>query len=333
MNLLWGKAIATTLSAVAKLGLADQMGDQPSTVESLAAATGVNANALYRVMRMLASVGVFQELPGQRFALTPMGSCLRADAVDSQRGIAMMIGDEWQMRAYENVLHSIRTGENSIQAAYGKNAFEVLAERPAELANFQLAMTSYSNVEAAALDSILDFSAFTRLADVGGGHGALLAHILGKHSQLKGVLFDLPEVIAQANHSPLLQPFHSRVDFATGSMFDRVPHGCDAYIMKHIIHDWSDDRCHAILRLMCAQLAAHAPQHGRVFLAEMIVPHGPEPAPAKFLDIEMLVNTPGGRERTATEFQAMFEEAGLDLVSVKTTDGPICLIEGKVAAN
>jgi hypothetical protein len=102
--------------------------------------------------------------------------------------------------------------------------------------------------------------------------------------------------------------------------------------MKHIIHDWSDDLCHTILRLMCAQLAADAPQHGRVFLAEMIVPHGPEPAPAKFLDVEMLINTPGGRERTATEFKAMFEEAGLELVSVKTTAGPICLIEAKVAS-
>jgi hypothetical protein len=331
MNLLWGKAIATTLSALAKLGVADHMGDQPSTAESLADATGANASALYRVMRMLASVGVFEELPGQRFALTPVGRCLRADAEDSVRGVAMMVGDEWQMRGYENVLHSVRTGENAIQAAYGKNAFELLAERPAELANFQLAMTGYSKVEVAVLDPILDFSPFTRLADVGGGHGALLAHILGKHPKLEGVLFDLPEVTSQASHSPLLKPFHSRVSFETGSMFERVPHGCDAYIMKHIIHDWSDHLSHTILRLMCAQLAAHAPRHGRVFLAEMIVPHGPEPAPAKFLDVEMLINTPGGRERTAAEFSAMFEEAGLELVSVKTTAGPICLIEAKIA--
>ncbi len=332
MNLIWGKAIATSLSALAKLGVADQMGDRPVTAESLAAATGANAGALYRVMRMLASIGVFQELAGQRFALTPLGRCLRADAPDSVRGIAMMTGDEWQMRSYENILHCVRTGENAIQAAYGKNAFEVLADRPAELETFQLAMTAYSKVELEVLDPFLDFSAFTRLADVGGGHGALLAHILGKHPRLEGVLFDLPEVTSQACHSPLLEPFHSRVSFETGSMFERVPQGCDAYIMKHIIHDWSDDLCHTILRLICAQLAAHAPQHGRVFLAEMIVPQGPEPAPAKFLDIDMLVNTPGGRERTAAEFTAMFEEAGLELTSVKTTAGPICLIEAKVAS-
>src|ERR1700730_3487768 len=115
MNLLWGKAIATTLSALAKLGVADQMGAEPATAESLAAVTGANAGALYRVMRMLASIGVFQELAGQRFALTPMGLCLRADAPDSVRCVAMMVGDEWQMRGYENVLHSVRTGENAVQ--------------------------------------------------------------------------------------------------------------------------------------------------------------------------------------------------------------------------
>jgi hypothetical protein len=332
MNLLWGKEIVAVISALAKLGVADHMDSEPATAEVLAAATGADAGALYRVMRLLASIEIFEELPGQRFALTPMGRCLRADAADSVRGVAMMNGDEWSIRACEYALHSIRTGENAIQAAYGKNAFEVLAERPAQLANFQLAMTGYSNVEVAVLDPILEFGVFTRLADVGGGHGALLAHILGKHPRLEGVLFDLPEVTSQACQSPALKPFHSRVSFETGSMFERVPHHCDAYIMKHIIHDWSDDRCHTILRLMCEQLASHAPQHGRVFLAEMIVPHGPEPAPAKFLDIAMLLHTPGGRERTVAEFAAMFEEAGLELVGVKTTAGPICLIEAKVAA-
>ena len=129
----------------------------------------------------------------------------------------------------------------------------------------------------------------------------------------------------------MIEPFGSRVSYETGSMFERVPEGCDAYIMKHIIHDWSDDLCHTILCLMHQQLAAHAPEHGRVFLAEMIVPQGSEPAPSKFLDVEMLINTPGGRERTTTEFAAMFQRAGLELVSVKTTAGPICLIEAKVA--
>jgi hypothetical protein len=114
-------------------------------------------------------------------------------------------------------------------------------------------------------------------------------------------------------------------------MFEHVPAGCDAYIMKHIIHDWSDEHCHRILRLMCDQLAAHAPKTGRVFLAEMIVPHTPEPHPAKFLDVEMLVMTPGGKERTTAEYAVLFETAGLELVQVRTTPGPICLIEARIA--
>jgi hypothetical protein len=331
MNLLWGKAVTTSLSAIADLGVADHMGDEPVTAAELAAKTGAHADSLYRVMRMVASLGVFQELPGQRFALTPMGRCLREDAPDSQKATAIMVGDPWQMRGYENIRHAVKTGQDGITAAYGKNGFEVLAELPDQEQNFQRCMSAYSRLELMVLAPILDFSAFERVADVGGGYGMLLGHLLRQHPALQGVLFDLPHVVAGAQASPFLSDLGGRASFEPGSMFDHVPAGCDAYIMKHIIHDWSDEHCHRILSLMSQALAAHAPENGRVFLAEMIVPEGPEPAPAKFLDIEMLTLTPGGRERTVPEFGALFARAGLQLVGVKTTQGPIALIEARVA--
>jgi SAM-dependent methyltransferase len=334
MNLLWGKAIATSISAMAKLGVADRMSAaEPITAGALAAAVSAHPESLYRVMRMLAGIGVFAEHEGQRFTLTPLSQCLRGDAPDTVRGVARFLTDEWHMRGYENILEAIRTGESGVQKAYGQNAFEAIAAQPEALANFQEGMSNYSAMEGALLDPLLDFSRFTRLADVGGGHGMLLAQILGRNPNLQGVLYDLPEVVEQARQ--VAAPAE-RMHFEAGSMFERVPAGCDAYIMKHIVHDWSDEASARVLRLMRDVLAESAPEHGRVFLAEMIVPPAsspgtPEPHPAKFLDVEMLAMTPGGKERTTEEFAALFRTAGLELVGVERTPGPICLIEARVA--
>jgi hypothetical protein len=330
-QMLWGKAVSVSLSALAKLGVADLMESEPVSAEYLAEKTGAHAPSLYRVMRMIASLGVFTELPGRLFTLTPVGRCLRADAPDSLRALAIMIGDEFHIRAHEKLLHCVRTGGDAITAAYGKNVFELLQEEPEQAENFQRCMTAYSRMEVALLDPVMDFSGFRRIADVGGGYGMLLGHILQKNPGLHGVLFDLPSVTAAARSAGHFQGCGDRIAFETGSMFEHVPAGCDAYIMKHIVHDWDDAHNHKILRLMCEQLALHAKDNGRVFLAEMIVPHGPEPSPAKLLDIEMLLMTIGGKERTVPEFSALFDDAGLELVGVKTTAGPITLIEARVA--
>jgi hypothetical protein len=332
VNLLWGKAIATSLSAIAKLGVADQMSrTEPVSAESLAEATGSHGPSLYRVLRMLSGIGIFQEHAGQRFSLTPLSETLRSDAPDSVRGVCMFLTDPWHMRGYENILHCIKTGENGVQKAYGRHGFSVIAEDPESLENFQIGMSNYTAMEGALLDPLLDLSSFQRIADVGGGHGSLLAQILRRNPGLKGVLFDLPEVVAQAP-TPTDLGLAGRMTIEAGSMFDRVPAGCDAYIMKHIIHDWDDEHSRKVLRLMCDQLAATAPETGRVFLAEMVVPHSAEAHPAKFLDIEMLVMTPGGKERTNAEFAVLFESVGLEHVRTLTTPGPICLIEARVAA-
>lgn len=321
-QLLFGKQLTASLSALARLGVADHMGESAVSVEDLAARVGAHAPSLYRVMRMLASVGVFTEEPGGKFALTPVGETLKTDAQGSMRAMAMMLGDEWSMHAYTRMADCIRTGIDGVTMAYGKPIFDLLAERPEQCETFQRAMTGGSNIAAQSILASYDFSGIERLADVGGGHGVLLTSILQKYPAMRGVLFDLPEVVAGVP-ADRLAACGGRLQVEAGSFFERVPRGCDAYMMKHIIHDWSDEHCRTILKLIRAEL----PPHGRLLVCELVMPEEPGPAPAKMLDIEMLVMTVGGKERTPREFGALFQSAGLKLGRVVTTPTPICVVE------
>jgi hypothetical protein len=322
MQLVFGKQLTASLAALARLGVADHMSNDPAPVEGLAGKVGAHAPSLFRVMRMLASVGVFREGPERSFALTPVSELLRTDAPASLRYIAMMLGDEWTLRGYEHMADCIRTGGDGVTMAYGKQIFDLLAERPEQSETFQRAMTNGSTIAAQNVLRAYDFSGIKRLADVGGGYGILLASILRRYPELQGVLFDRPEVVAQVPKG-MFAGCEDRIGTEGGSFFERVPAGCDAYIMKHIIHDWSDEHCRTILSLMRDAL----PPDGRVLLCEMVVTGDPGPTPAKMLDIEMLVMTVGGKERTQEEFADLFSSAGLRLNRIVPTAGPICVIE------
>ena len=329
MQLLFGKIITFTLSGVAHVGVADHMGETPTSVEDLAARTGSHAPSLYRAMRMLASLGVFAEPQPRHFSLTPVGQMLRSDAPNSMRQMAMMFSDPWITNAYQNIVHCLRTGGDGVTKAYGKHAFDLFKEIPDQAERFHHAMTDLSTISGKALVEAYDFSRFQCIADVGGGHGVILGSILRATPGLRGVLYDLPEVVDGATPSGTLAGVEDRVSQQSGSFFEAVPAGCDAYILKHIIHDWDDERASRILSLMRAQLAAY-PQ-GRVFLLEMVVPEGGQPAPATMLDIEMLVATLGGKERTEAEFRELFRSAGLEFERITPTKSPMCLIEARVA--
>ena len=326
-QLLFGKHITYSLSAVARLGVADHMNGSPVDVETLARKAGAHAPSLYRVLRMLASVGVFEEAAGKRFALTPVGELLKSDAPGSLRYMAIMWGDEWSTRAFAHFTDCIRTGGDGVTAAFGKNVFDLLSERPEQAENFHRAMSGFSSSSAAAVLEAYDFTGIRRLADIGGGHGKLLASILNRYPRLEGVLFDLPEVVAGAPGANHFAACEDRVQIDPGSFFDRVPAGCDAYILKHILHDWSDDHCRKILSLISEQL----PADGRVLLCELVVPYDGGPAPAKMLDIEMLALTVGGKERTAAEFKELFASAGLRLTNIVPTQLPVCVLEARRA--
>jgi hypothetical protein len=321
-RLLFGKQITYSLSGLAKLGVADHMDDVARPVEEIAAKTGAHAPSLYRVMRMLAGFGVFREEPARQFALTPIGQLLKTDAPDSMRYSAMMFGEEFSTRAYEHIASCLRTGTDGVSEAYGKPIWDVLAERPEQCKTFQNAMTASAAIAAQAIVRAYDFSGIRRLADVGGGHGLLLASVLRSYPNMQGVLFDRPEVIASIPRERFAA-FGDRVTLEVGSFFERVPDGCDAYLMKYIIHDWSDEHCLTILSLIREKL----PPHGRVLLCEMVVTGEPGPTFAKLLDIEMLVVTVGGKERKEEEFAALFAASGLRLNRVVPTSRPICVIE------
>ena len=322
MQLLFGKQLAYSLSGVARLGVADHMTGKPQPVEKIAAKAGAHAPSLYRVMRMLAGFGVFKEGPQRHFALTPVGGLLKTGVPGSLRYMAMMFGEEFSTRAYEHIAECLRSGGDGVTEAYGKPIWEVLAERPEQCETFQQAMTNSTSVAADAIVEAYDFSGIERLADVGGGHGLLLAAILRANPHMQGVLFDRPEVV---EHVPEQQftGCEGRITTEAGSFFERVPDGCDAYLLKHIIHDWSDEHCRTILILMREKL----PKHGRVLVCEMVVSDEPGPTPAKLLDIEMLVMTVGGKERTPEEFRELFASSGLRLNRIVATDRPISVIE------
>ena len=326
-QILFGKQVAFCLSAAARLGVADYMSAEPVQVGYLAERVAAHAPALYRVMRLLASADVFEEHPGQSFALTPIGELLKSDAPGSFRHLASMWSDEWSVAAYGRLAECVRTGQDGVTLAYGRNAFDLFESHPEWAENFQRAMTSYSSVTAAAILKAYDFSEIQCLADVGGGRGKLLGSILKQYPQMRGVLFDLPNVVSGAQGAGHLAEVQDRARTESGSFFERVPAHCDAYILKHIIHDWDDQRCRTILSLIREQL----PPHGRVLVCEMVVPQEPGPAPAKALDIEMLVCTCGGKERTADEFTQLFASAGLRLVRILPTETPVCVIEARPA--
>jgi hypothetical protein len=327
-QLLVGKHITYGLCAVATLGVADHMTDTPRPVGELARQVGAKPDFLYRVMRMLASLGVFVEAPGNSFALTPVGECLKTDAPVSIRYLAMAWGDSWSTRAFERFTDSVRTGIDATTLAFGKNSFELFKDIPEQAETFHRAMTSLSVFIGAGVTQAYDFSEITRLADVGGGHGMLLAGILNQYPALQGVLYDLPEVVTGAAAHNTFAQCGERVCIESGSFFERVPAGCDAYILKSIIHDWDDPRSQRILTLIREQL----PAHGRVLVCEMVVPDSPAPAPAKFLDLEMLALTAGGKERTAQQFAELFASAGLHLTRIVPTNTPYCVIEAVPAS-
>lgn len=332
MQLLFSKMMFFSIAAVAKLGIADHVLEAPRDIEDIARDTATHAPSLYRVLRLLASVGVFTEDPSRHFALNEAAQLLQSGHPRSMRDMATMFADPWQIRSYAQMDECIRTGADGVTLEFGKHAFDLFHDIPDQAANFHRAMTSFSSLASAAILEVADLSPFRRIADCGGGHGMLLSRILEKFTHLHGILFDLPEVVSGAPAAGYFHHLEGRVVFESGSFFERVPEGCDAYIMKHIVHDWDDESGRRILSLMREQVIKTAPKTGRIFLCEMVVPEAPGPAPAKMLDIEMLVCTRGGRERTGAEFGHLFETAGLRLVKISPTNSPVCLIEAAVAA-
>lgn len=323
MQMINGYWVSQSIYVAAKLGIADQLHDGPKSCEEISSLTGADRRSLYRLLRGLASIGVFAETEPDYFSLTPFAQFLRSDTPDSLQAVAVMSGEE-HYRAWGDLLYSVKTGDNAFEQVYGMPIFPYYSQNPESAKIFDRAMTGYSSTEIEAVVASYDFSEIHTLVDVAGGHGSLLISILQKNPGLHGILFDLATVIEGAHALIQAGGVGDRCNLSAGDFFESVPKGGDAYILKHIVHDWGDEQAIAILK-RCREVI---PDAGKILIVEQVIPPGNEPFMGKFLDLNMLVMCPGGCERTEVEYRAILLQAGFKLSKIVPTQTFASVIEG-----
>jgi O-methyltransferase domain/Dimerisation domain len=322
LQLAFAPLAAQALYVAAKLGVADHLTEKPLPIHELAARTKTHERALYRILRSLAGVGIFAETDPKVFALTPYAELLRSEVPHSLRNGVIFMGEEWHGRVWNNMLYSVQTGKPAWGHVHGAEVFDYFAANPEQAEVFNRAMTDNSIGIAPLIAEAYDFSGFATLADIAGGHGYLLAQVLKAFPNVNGILFDMPSVISGAGGLLEKEGVAARVETVAGDFFASVPRGADAYMMKHIIHDWDDERAIKIL----SNIAAAMPDDGKVLIIETVVPAGNEPHYSKLLDLEMLAS-PGGVERTAEEYGELLSAAGLRLTRIIATPSPYSIVE------
>jgi hypothetical protein len=326
-----GHYVSRALHLAAKLGLADLLAGGPRDAQDLAEATDTHAPALNRVMRLLASVGVFEELEGGRFELRPLGELLRSDAPGSMRDAVMLFTGIGIQDSWKELEYCVQTGEPAFKRTDpDADPFTTMARDPEAAALFDRAMAAFAPQTAAAVAAAYDFGGFATLMDVGGGNGALLIGILRANPKLRGVVFDQPHVAERARQHVKDEGLADRCAVVGGSFFDRVPGGADAYLLKHVIHDWNDERAKAILS--CVRSAM--PDQGRLLIVEGVYPPridgSLESRGAAANDVNMLVCT-GGRQRSEAEFRDLYAASGFRLTRIVPTLARVSVIEGAPA--
>lgn len=326
MQLLMGTFVTQAVSVAARFGVPDTLADGPLHVDEIAKRVDADPATLYRLLRVLGDAGVLAESEGRHFALTPLGSTLRGDVPASLRGLAVLFGSDFHRLAWSGLYDSVRTGESAFERVHGEPQFDYYRTHPAEAEIFDNAMTSVASAIYATLD-VYDFGRFGTVVDVGGGNGKYIAGLLRAHPAVRGVLFDLPDVVDRAK--PLLAEagVADRCETAGGSFFEGVPAGADAYVLSAVLHDWDDARSLEILR----RCRAAIPADGTLLISEPVLPDGPEPSIGKLLDLETLIGTTG-RQRTESEFRYLLENSGFELSRVIRSSGPDCLVEAVPAA-
>jgi SAM-dependent methyltransferase len=327
LPMIWGIHISRAVYVAAELRLADLLADGPATCTELARATGTHEPSLYRVLRLLAALGVFQETGPRCFGLTALGERLRTDAPAGMRSWAIFLEAIGGVSPFEHILHSVRTGEPGFGQAQGMGIFEFLAKNPHNAAIFDTAMSERTAAFAPSVAGGYDFADIRTVVDVGGGTGTLLAEILRRHAHLRGILFETPAVAARARSVTDATDIAGRCEALAGDFFAGVPGGAECYLLANVLHDWDDTRAGHILR-NCRRAMARG---GRVLIVERLIPDHPGDAvPTLLSDINMLVIT-GGRERTNAEYSDLLAAAGLAVGKVQPMAFPYGLIEGFAA--
>jgi hypothetical protein len=323
LQLISGFWISRCIYVTAKLGIPDLMKNGPMTAADLAAATKTDAPSLFRLLRALVAVDILTHGEDGRFGNTPVSETLRTDIPGSLRSFAMTELGEEHYPAWGELLHSVRTGEIAFDRAFSMPVWEFFAKNPENAKIFNDAMSGVTDQATEAFHAAYSFAGIKTLMDVGGGHGALLTSILTRNPEMRGILFDSPQVIKGAQATLQDSGIADRCQLTGGDFFQSVPEGSDAIIMKWIIHDWNDEQSITIMKNCHRAL----PEEGKLILIEAVVPAGNEPHFSKFIDLNMLVMT-GGRERTEEEFRRLYEAARFRLTRIVPTESPFSVIEG-----
>lgn len=313
--------VSAVVYAAARIGLADQLANEPRSAAELAGPMRMHAPSLHRLMRTLAGLGILTERDAQRFALTPLGEALKTGAPGSARSTLIAFGGIF-WHGWEQIVYSLETGKTGFEKAHGMPIFEYFRQHPDDASHFSAAMVGFHGDEPPAVAEAYDFSSFAKVVDVGGATGNLLAAVLSRHAGPHGVLFDRPHVVTEAPALLKARGIEGRVTIEAGDFFETVPAGGDAYLLSHIIHDWDDERCLTIL----GHCRKTIKPDGRLLLVETVLPAGDTPHPGKVLDMVMLV-FPGGRERTEAEFATLLGKAGFRLSRVVPTASAVSVVE------
>lgn len=322
MQMITSGIAAQSIGVAAELGIADLLSERPQTAAEIASATGVDGGKLYRLLRFLASLGIFQIGPDEAWSLTPLGEVLRADVPGSVRAGARLMERISSVTPY--LRESIRTGECAYNLAYGKSLFEDLSAKPEDAAVFDAAMTSFHGGETEAVLDAYSFEGVSTLADIGGGNGAVLIATLQRYTSMKGILFDQGHVLERTARIVRDAGLSDRCALNAGDFFETIPGGADVYTMRHILHDWSDELCVRILK----NIREIIPASGRLLVIETVVPEGNEPSPSKLFDILMMM-FPNGMERSEGQFRAIFTASGFTLAGITPTASPVSVIEAR----
>ena len=323
-QLIQGFQVTQGIYVAAKLGIADLLKDGPRTSEELARVTGTHAPSLYRVLRLLTAVDLLTEGQHHSFALTPLGTYLRTGVPGSMRDTVLLYADQPVWQVWGNLLHSVQTGEPSFAHVFGLELFEYNQQHPDHATLFNNMMTEWTVGVAPTVAEAYDFDAAGTLVDVGGGHGQMLASILQAHPSLHGVLFDLPNVVKGAPALLERAGIADRCQVIGGDFFTAVPTGYETYLLSRVIHDWDDERAMALLS-RCHQ--AMKPQ-GTVLLVERVIVTGNAPQVLVLeSDVQMLVLSYGGRERTNAQYGALLSAAGFEVTRLIPVLPPFYVIE------
>lgn len=325
-QMLGGQIISRCIGLAAELAIADHLAAGPRDLSALAAASSTNADALYRVLRLLAGFGIFEELPRRQFRNSPLSEPLRTDAPNSVRHFARWFSDPLRWQCLGDLDYSVRTGNPALlKGREHRRVMEIFSEYPDSIKMFNEAMTSLSKSGGRALLQAYDFQPYQRIVDIGGGHGYLAILIARAAPQANVTVFDLPHVVTGAQETINAAGLSDRVTVQGGSYLETVPGPADLMVMKNIIHGEPDDRAIQLLRRCRANLS----ENGRVLVIESVIVDGPQGNSACLMDIEMLFG-PGGKQRTRQEHAALLEAAGMKLLRIIPVGGT-AIVEAGVA--